>query len=342
MKNNKLTIRNLLVPIDFSPLSLKTISEAHKVARHFGAVIHLAHVYQQQYPSEFMVPVLSAGQTAESVTEHQRDSLGERLADVIRLHDLPATTPTHLCEGASIFHEICRLAQSIPVNLIVMPTHGHDGFKHVVLGSTAERIVQHAPCPVLIVRPQVGQGKNGATTESANEREPTILVPIDFSPVSLHSLQYALAYAADAGAKVLILHTIDLQDEFRNEGRGVYRLADFRQTARRDAERELHEFLEPAEFGDVPFEILIRTGKPAPEICRVAEHRGVDLIILGTHGRTGLKHLVMGSIAEHVVRSAAQSVLVVPSHPETRISGLSRAAGQPRGLPQKSVHQFVA
>ena len=336
MKNNKLSISNLLVPIDFSPLSLRAISEAQKVARHFGAVIHLAHVYHQQYSSEFIVPAPSAGGSAESFSQQQRDSLGEQLAEVVRRHDLPATTPTHLYEGGSVFHQICRLAQAIPVDLIVMPTHARNGLKHVVLGSTAERVVQHAPSPVLIVRPQVGNRKNGATDEIRGQRRPTILVPIDFSPVSLDSLQYALAYAADAGAKVLILHSVDLQAEFSNEGRGVYRLADFRQTARRDAERELHEFLKAAELSGVAFEILIRTGKPAPEICRVAEQRGIDLIIIGTHGRTGLKHLVMGSIAEHVVRTAAPSVLVVPSHPKTRISGLSRAGGRRRALPQES------
>ncbi len=315
-------IRNVLVPVDFSALSIEAIQEAKKVAQASTATIHLAHVFHAQYPIGFMGPILTAGEPAVSFEEHQQKSFGEELEKVAQGAELPPSARTHLREGHSVFHEICQLAQEISADLIVMPTHGRTGFRHFFLGSTAERIVQHSPCPVLVTRAR--KTNNGQVAAKGNGRRPTILVPIDFSPASFESLEYAIGYAAGAGAKLLILNAVYLGDTLSTDGLGIYRMADFRQTARWDAEREMKEFLGPINFGEVPLEILIRNGKPAPEICSVANERSVNLIITGTHGRTGLKHLVMGSVAEQVVRSANQSVLVVPSHPEARQAGLER------------------
>jgi nucleotide-binding universal stress UspA family protein len=327
-------IQTILVPIDFSPLSIKAVAEARRVAEHFGAVIHLAHIAPQHYPAEFMGPVITSGKVVESFEEHQQKSLSEQLEEVARQHDLSPSTRTHVCVAASVFHEICRLAQELAADMIVMPTHGRTGFQHVFLGSTAERVVQHAPCPVLIVRPSPHPGKDGAGGKGEKDRQRRILVPVDFSPASLDSLRYAISIAADVGAQLFVLHAVNVHDEVGNEGLGVYRLADFRQTARRDAEREMEQFLKPVDFGGVPCELLICNGKPAPEICEAAERRAVDLIVTGTHGRTGFKHLVMGSVAEQVVRTAARSVLVVPSHPKVRVAGLKRltAAGPAKGV----------
>jgi len=335
-------VQNILVPIDFSPLSRGAVAEARRVGKHFDATIHLAHVAHQQYPADFMGPVLTAGQVVESFEEPRQKSLVDQLQEVARENDLPASTPTYVCEAASVFHEICRLAQALPADMIVMPTHGRTGLEHVFLGSTAERVVQHSPCPVLIVRPDSQNDQDGSQARKDPSRERRILVPIDFSPASLESLRYAIGIAADVGAKLLIFHAIHIHDELANEGLGVYRLADFRQTARRDAERELEEFLKPLDFDRVPFELIIGNGKPSREICAAADRHGVDLIITGTHGRTGFKHLVMGSVAEHVVRAAHQSVLVVPSHPTVRVAGLKRLDPS-RAVPAKrSARQIPA
>jgi nucleotide-binding universal stress UspA family protein len=324
----KPTIRNILVPIDFSRMSIGAIRDAQDVAEQFGATVHLAHVYHQQYPIGFMDPVLAAGEPGVSIEDHRERSLEEELATVARENGLPESAPTHLCEGGSVFHEICRLAGAIPADLIVMPTHGRTGLRHVFLGSTAERVVQHSPCPVLVTRPRKKGMKPAAT--AAVRRGGTILVPVDFSDASFEALEYAIAHARQTADRLIILNAIHLSDELGTEGLGVYRLADFRQTARWDAGREINQFLGAANFGEVSFETVIRIGKPADEICAVAEKRAVDLIITGTHGRTGLKHLVMGSVAEQVVRRARQSVLVVPSHPGLRAESLSRIDARER------------
>ena len=92
----------------------------------------------------------------QSFEEHRNKQLAEELKTVARKTGLSARDQTHLRTGVSAFQEICKLAQEIPADLIVLPTHGYTGLKHVFLGSTAERVVQHAPCPVFVVR-QLGK-----------------------------------------------------------------------------------------------------------------------------------------------------------------------------------------
>ena len=149
---NRSNLRNILVPTDFSPVSIEAIEAAKSVARYFGATIHLVHVHHEQYPVTFMGPVFSAGRPAVTFEEHRRETLRGVLEELARRCELPAAGTLHLREGAVVFHEVCRLAEKLPAELIVMSTHGRTGLKHVFLGSTAERVVQHAPCPVLVTR----------------------------------------------------------------------------------------------------------------------------------------------------------------------------------------------
>src|SRR5262249_29836889 len=86
-----------------------------------------------------------------SFEQHRRKRLAEELKMMAQAHGLSPGL-IHPLEGASAFHEICRLAQQIPADLIVMPTHGYTGLRRVLLGSTAERVVRYSPCPVFIVR----------------------------------------------------------------------------------------------------------------------------------------------------------------------------------------------
>jgi len=147
----KLSIRNVLVPIDFSTISIQTIETAKRLVQRFGASIHLVHVHHWQYPGDFMGPLRPVGKVRVSFEQHRRKKLAEELKMVAQTHGLSPGL-IHPLEGASTFHEICRLAQQIPADLIVMPTHGYTGLRRVLLGSTAERVVRYSPCPVFIVR----------------------------------------------------------------------------------------------------------------------------------------------------------------------------------------------
>ena len=309
-------IRNILIPIDFSKLSRPAIETAKGLARKFGATVHLAHVHEFYYPAGFMAP---GGQVALPLITYHDNSvtrLSRDLKAVAKRYDVPAEN-CQVLSGASTFHEICDFARTLSFDLIVVPTHGYTGIDHFFVGSTAERIVQHSPCPVLVAR------ERGRKAKAADGSINSILVPVDFSKSSFQALQYAIEFAERVAARLIVFHAVQLGYAFTADGYGMYNLPTLEKAVHKDAESQMAEFVRLAKFRGVKFETVVKLGPPVSEICEFAEQRDVDLIITATHGRTGFKHLLMGSVAEQMVRYARRSVLVVPSHPEVRVARLT-------------------
>lgn len=317
-------IRNILVPIDFSQMSIQAIGAGTNLAGRFGATIHLVHVYDSSYPAGF-APIPAAVPTAVPV-------LAPTIAAQVkakRREDLKALAArfgisqknSYLREGAPVFDEICWVAREIGADLIVTPTHGRTGLKRVFLGSTAERVVQHSPCPVFVYR-------KGATKIGR------ILVPVDFSPSSLEALKEAIAFADRVAAGIVVMHAVDLGLPLASEGYWMYDLTTLIDAAKAGAQEQMQSFVRQAKFGGVRFETIVQVGPPVSEICLLTETKNIDLIITATHGRTGFERLLMGSVAEQIVRYAPRSVLVVPSHPAERAKRIARAA-KPRSSSRK-------
>ena len=205
----------------------------------------------------------------------------------------------------------------------MVPTHGRTGLKHVFLGGTAERIVQHSPCPVFVVRQPKRKWK---TTRVF--RADTILVPVDFSDCALEGLKYAIEFADSVAAKLILFHVVQLGYAYTADGFAMYDLSVLIGDARRAAKHQMGDFVRRVKVGGVKFETVFTDGLPMPEIRAFAEARDVDLIITATHGLAGLKHVLIGSIAEQVVRHAPCSVLVVPSRPQIRLATLPKPGGR--------------
>ena len=315
------TIRNILVPIDFSELSVQAIRTASRLAQRFGASIHLAHVRQFEYAGDFVAPAPPMVPFSFMPYEQNGEkSVLKELNALAREHGISPIC--HVLGGAPAFDEICRIAQNIPADLIVMPTHGRTGLKHVFLGSTAERIVQHSPSPVLVTR-----GNNLQSKSRSRFAIRTILVPVDFFDCSKEGLRYAIGFAREFGARIILLHATYLGYIYSSEGTALYDVRGLQETARESAERQMRELVRAVKFGGAKLEMVVTEGSPVLDICSFAKDHDVDLIITSTHGFTGFKHVLIGSVAEHVVRLAPCPVLVVPSHPQVRMDKLGKAAG---------------
>lgn len=143
-----LRIQHLLVPIDFSAAAEKALRYAVSFAEQFDARITLLHVQ----PGPYYLGEIGEFPTAIPAPGPSTETLQARLeAEAKRL--IPAgVLERTLCRVGPAFDEICNAAREMPIDLIIISTHGHTGLKHVLLGSTAERVVRHAPCPVLVVR----------------------------------------------------------------------------------------------------------------------------------------------------------------------------------------------
>jgi nucleotide-binding universal stress UspA family protein len=155
-----------------------------------------------------------------------------------------------------------------------------------------------------------------------------ILVPTDFSPAADEALAYARTIADAFGASLHLLHVFEDPYTTAVYAPEVYSVVPpgFREAALQDAERRLNERLRIDENArGATTDISI--GPPAKEIVRCAEERNIDLIVMGTHGRSGLAHLLLGSVAERVVRTAPCAVLTVrESRPAEGSGGSPKAA----------------
>lgn len=143
-RTTKPAFKNILVPVDFSPAGKPALNYAKSLATLVGARICLLHVRELIYTEATFA--FSAFDTAE-MREHIEREIGALQADVFK----GVKTNFEVCDGLP-YQEIVSVAAKQNSDLIVMATHGYTGLKHVLLGSTAERVVRHAHCPVLVVR----------------------------------------------------------------------------------------------------------------------------------------------------------------------------------------------
>jgi nucleotide-binding universal stress UspA family protein len=299
-----LQIRNVLVAIDFSAPSLKAIETALPLVKHFGADLHLVHVFEPDYPLSSMaaiplvVPELEVGQQVR-----------RRLRGVAKDYSVPLRRENiHAIKGRP-FEEICRLAQEIDIDLIVIATRGNTGLRHLVLGSTAERVVRYSPCPVLVVR--ANDSKKKPARQLATFRK--ILVPVDFSDCSTKGLDHAKALAREFKAKLILLHSIALQYYVASDEYARYDLPRLLEQIDEAAKQQMRDLVQQTNWNGVEVETSIEIGHAGQQICAEATERNAGLIAISTHGRTGFKHVLLGSTAEYVVRHASCPVLVVPS-----------------------------
>jgi nucleotide-binding universal stress UspA family protein len=294
----------VLVPTDFSAESLKALRYGAALAKKFQAQLHIVHVSEIDYA--IPGPALPGADPFTSDTEEARQ-LKQQLTSEIG----GSMTPTFHGRTGRAFDQICRSARELKADLIVMATHGRTGLKRFVLGSNAERVVQHSSSPVLIVR----EHERELMTDARQLRLQTMLVPTDFSDSSGEALSYALTLARQFNARLIIFHSFAIPN-FTATELGAQRPAPSPEGLQASAEDQMRSFVEGIDFGGVEFETQVRAGSAAEGICDQAEKQRADLIVISTHGRTGLMHVLIGSVAEHIVRSARSPVLVIPKRPE--------------------------
>ena len=196
------------------------------------------------------------------------------------------------------------MAETHGCDLIVIATHGRSGFDHVVYGSVCEKVARQAPVPVLCIKHPEHEFVDEDTPEIHLRR---VLFPYDFSSFSRKALPYAHSLCRQFGAKLILMHVAELPaylPEMMPDAVGAFSpgISDSDQEA-------LDEFA--GEFPDVDVETVTRTGLAHREICKFVAESDVDLVVMPTHGCTGIAHILFGGVAEKVVRLAKCPVLTV-------------------------------
>ncbi len=296
-------IKKILLATDFSDCAALAQEQAVFLAKAAGAGLDVVHVIEL-YPGldpEYPVNHLYLEQVRKE-TSRQLE------AAVNRMIQSGVVVAGHQVIGMPS-QKISELAKTLGTDLIVMGTHGRTGLDHVLLGSTAERVVTSAPCPVMTIRSEKRDEQHSSPISLRG-----ILAPIDFSDGSLEALDYGVRVAKQFGASLTILHVLEPVSyglDFT-----LSRTAE-RESLKERTESRLAGLVEIVKAEGVPARSEVRGGIPSDTIVRAAHDSSCDLIIMGTHGRRGLSHVVSGSVAEAVLRRASCPVLMVKR--QTRI-----------------------
>jgi nucleotide-binding universal stress UspA family protein len=205
--------------------------------------------------------------------------------------------------------EVISAAREEDSDLIVVGTRGKTGLAHILLGSTAERVIRGAPCPVLSVRTDSADLEDERVLARPVRLE-RILVPVDFSDCSLDALEYAVVVAQQAKASLMLLHVLEPVSYGLDFTLSHMRT---REHVRESWTKRLKELTSSHQHSHVAMEFQLRGGLPADSILDSAQTLPCDLIVMGTHGRRGISHTISGSVAEAVLRKSHCPVIAVRS-----------------------------
>lgn len=273
-----LQIRRVLFPTDYSETAQRALAFARRLVDLHGAELHVLYAH---------VP----GDDINCPTELESEAwLGGGSARIVQAER----------EGDSVAEVILEYAEEHAADVIVMGTHGRRGVQHALLGSVAEKVVRKASCPVLTVPPAAGTGHV--------ER---ILAPIDFSEYGTVALAHAGALARTFGARLDVLHVV--QEVLIPSAYGLEPTGFIGPEVVERSQEALGRFTAQALGTEVDWEAHVRMGYAASDIVRFAEEQAADLIVMATHGWTGLKHFLLGSVTEKVVRHAPCPVFRIHS-----------------------------
>ena len=290
-----LTIQRILFPVDVTDTSTKAFPLACALAHRHGATLHLLSVtgrHEHGYTDarqSFPIPDTQLQAWLESEGAGPVPSL-----------DMLSIVQTQM-EASSVATQITTFIGDNAIDLVVMGTHGRHGVERMLHGSVAETVIRAGRCPVITVR----------TDKQAPSDLRQVLAPIDFSDASADALRHAGELAQTFDASVHLLHVVE-----DVAYPAVYGLES--PTLPLDGviprvTRELETWAVRYVPDDVPTTVHAVEGYAPLAIVEAATKHDADAIVMSTHGRTGLDHMLLGSVAERVVRQASQPVLVIAS-----------------------------
>jgi len=304
-------IERILAPTDFSAHSEDALRAALNLKKELGAEVVdfvVLHVFDISEMLGLGWTVYGEGLEAEVVARMEEDSRKALFQFIKKMGVEEGEVRTLVARGRP-FVEIVRLARSQEFDLVVMGTHGRKGIEHLLLGSNAEKVVRKAPCSVLTVRHTEGRKDSPFPAK-------TILAPTDFSLTSERAMSMTIRLAQRYSSRIILLHVfgdLKIQEaiqwtEYIPTGQTEL---DLENGIMNRAKEELDSFVSKFPIGDIQVEKRVLSEVPHQGIIETATKENVDLIVMGTHGRSGLNHLLMGSVAEKVVRASPCPVLTV-------------------------------
>jgi nucleotide-binding universal stress UspA family protein len=288
-----LALRRILFPTDFSDGAALAFPQAAALAAWHDAELHVLNVTERAAPPEETLPVsldVLRGWLGRASDAGPTDEFDLEALSLVQ----------HQVDDDSAAERIVAYAEAEGIDLVVMSTHGRRGVQRMLLGSVTEEVVRTAPCPVLAVR------SDGDEAPSPIVRR--ILVPVDFSDASSAAVRHANALAQTYGAEIDLLHVVE--QVVYPSAYGVEPAYFPTQEVLARVERTLGEMAREG-LGRNQVQVSAVVGYAPMSILDHADEHDIDLIVIATHGRSGLDRMLLGSVAERVLRRAPTPVFIV-------------------------------
>lgn len=290
-------MKRIVIPLDGSALSEAIVPVAEALARDYEAEI-------------LLLRALLARDSADAEFEAQRQAEGylSTLAAALRARGLPAVDWKVWYDEPD--RAIASAAITEGADLVAMATHGRGGLGRLLMGSVAEAVVRTAPVPVLLVRGRPVWGRGGIGR---------IVVPLDGSEVSEAVLPVVEALAGPFDLGIHLVHAVEPLPAAARIELPAGLEAESVTTRRAEAEARLAKIAAVMDAKGLRAAWVVRVGAPLDVVTAHAEDTGAGLIAMTTHGRTGLGRLLLGSVAERVLKTVRVPVLLwkPPAAPST-------------------------
>jgi nucleotide-binding universal stress UspA family protein len=295
--------RHILVPLDGSILAEAALPVADMLAVKLHAKVTLLHAIERDAPDEVhgQHHLKGAGEATAYLSRVARDSLSKGIE--VDFH-------VHTAEVDNVAENIVAHAEELGYDLIVMCTHGKGKALHMILGSIAEKIISGGRLPVCVVRPSP---QALPTVFSCN----TLLAPLDGDPDHENALESAREIGRACGALLYLVMVVPGLSDLSGERAAASRFlpgttSKMLELSMQDGGQYLEELAGGIRGEGIKVETRVMRGEPASTIAETARSLGAGLVVLGTHGKSGMAAFWAGSVAHRVSSQSTVPLLLVP------------------------------
>ncbi len=286
----------LLAVTDLSAPARHAVERAAMLSGETGASLDLFHVANLAPLEKLRKLVRNAPKDMEQrVLDIARKKLDELAEDLLKRYGL--SVGRHVTSGA-LLTELVNETDKCKPDLVVCGARGESFVRHMLLGSTAERMLSRTRYPILVVK------------QVAHESYRTVLIPVDFSSSSLRAIENARSIAPLA--KILLMHSFDpvFEGHLRYACVDDVAIERYRNLARQEAISNLHELAKNSGLPEDKVRFVAINGDPGFRIIEQEQEMNCDLIVMGKHGENMVEELLLGSVTKRVLSESQCDVLV--------------------------------
>ena len=289
-------LKHILAATDLSAPARHAVERAALVAAGNDAALAMIHIAN-------LAPLDQIRQLLSSEPERLEQDLVDQLRESLRtlgasIHERFGITPALRVATGDLLPELLNHAATLPADLLVLGARGSSFLRHILLGTTAERLLSSSRFPMLVVK------------QPPHEPYRQLLVPVDFSASSLRALKLARRIAPHADITVLHVFEVPFEGQLRYAGVDDSKIEHYRAIAHNQAWEKLRQLRTSSELDDARVELLVRQGDVSQRIIEQEQEADCDLIVIGKHGKDAIEELLLGRVTRHVLTESQGDILV--------------------------------